>query len=60
MKILLSMLIEKLEHPWWKLRWSVGDPPEEREGHFILKALRAMVTTKLKEVPDETKDTTRP
>jgi hypothetical protein len=60
MKTLLVMLIEKANHPWWTLRWSKGDPPEEREGMFILSRIFTMISHKIKEVTDETKDDTRP
>lgn len=50
MKQLLVMLVDKINPPWWRMRSSEGDPPEEREGHYILSALQRMIINKLKQV----------
>jgi hypothetical protein len=55
-KLLLSMLIKKLDHPWWSLRSSEGDPPEEREGHYIFSALRMVIRSKLQRVEKEERE----
>jgi hypothetical protein len=56
MKLLLSMLIEKLDNEWWRLRSSTGSPPEEREGHYIFSALLMVIRSKLKRVEKENED----
>jgi hypothetical protein len=48
MKQLLVMLIKRIDTPWWSMRSSTGDPPEEREGHFIFSALLTVIKSKLK------------
>jgi hypothetical protein len=53
MKVLLSMLIEKLNHPWWRLRSSEGEPPIEREGQYTFKALRDVIKSRLNRVEDK-------
>ena len=53
MKLLLSMLIKKLDDEWWSLRSSTGNPPEEREGHYIFSALLMVIRSKLKRVEKE-------
>jgi len=53
MKVLLSMLIEKLDDSWWRLRWSKGEPPDEREGHYIFSALLKVIRSKLQRVEKE-------
>lgn len=50
------MLIKKLDHPWWSLRSSEGDPPEEREGHYIFSALRMVIRSKLQRVEKEERE----
>jgi hypothetical protein len=54
-KRLLSMLISR-SGPWWDLRVSEGDPPEERTYMFVLPALLSIIKRKLShtEVKDET------
>jgi len=53
MKVLLSMLIEKLNHPWWRLRPSEGEPPIEREGQYPSKALRDVIKSRLNREEDK-------
>lgn len=53
MKHLLTLLIAKLDDPWWELRSSEGDPPDERNGQFILSALLYLIRAKLKRVEDD-------
>jgi hypothetical protein len=53
MKLLLAILIEKLDGEWWRMRSSIGEPPEEREGHYILVALLRIVKSKLATVEKE-------
>jgi hypothetical protein len=49
------MLISR-SGPWWDLRVSEGDPPEERTYMFVLPALLSIIKRKLShtEVKDET------
>lgn len=54
MKLLLSMLINRREHPWWELRSSEGDPPSERTGWYTFPALLALIRTKLERIKHET------
>jgi len=59
MKVLLVLLLERINPPWWRMRWSKGDPPEEREGHFILPAMLTVIKAKLTEEESKREDDTR-
>lgn len=50
MKHLLTLLIERGTHhpPWWQIRSSTGDPPDERSAMHTLGALLTVILTKLK------------
>lgn len=48
MKHILTFIIRKLDHPWWELRTSEGDPASEKRGHYVLAGLLSLVRTKLK------------
>jgi hypothetical protein len=56
MKVLLTLLMEKINPPWWRLRSGEGNPPEEREGHYILSALLAIVRAKINRAKEEDED----
>lgn len=44
---LLTLLVTKGEPPWWRLRESAGDPPEEREYMYTWTALLQIIRHKL-------------